>query len=132
MLFWPRGRWRSRRRGGPDAAASSGLEVIALLGALAVLGVALGGRRTRPDPARAPAGPPEWVRAHPVSPEEAERRSPEPLRSVVNPDEWEMFRDLGSICVTGRHGVSRAGAPLRTGREAPERRRPARAAGPPR
>lgn len=86
---------------------SSGLEVIALLGALGVLGIAMRGRGV--GPARSAAGPPEWVREHPVGTEEAERRSLELLRSVVNADEWEMFRDLGFICVTGRHGASCGG-----------------------
>jgi hypothetical protein len=90
----------------------SGLTVIALVGALGLLSMGMGGRRVRPRATRARPDPPGWLRERPPHPAEAERRSLELLRSVVNADEWEMFRDLGFICVTGRRrSAVRAGGP---------------------
>ena len=80
--------------------------MIALLGALGLLSMGMGGRGHRPG-SRPHRGPPDWIRERPLRPEEAERRSMELLRSVVNPDEWEMFRDLGFICASGRRRASR-------------------------
>jgi hypothetical protein len=88
----------------------SGLMVIALVGALGLLGMGMAGRRVRPGRARVRPAPPGWLREPPLRPEEAERRSRELLQSVVNPDEWEMFRDLGFICVTGGRQAARGGA----------------------